>query len=84
MFDMVMCLSSAMDLVSTTLVDHQRRVAFIASGKAARGTQHAAWVWILNGKRITARDPMYLWNPEPGSYDLALEGVVRQIHFTVK
>ncbi len=54
-----------------------QRVAFIASGKTAR-------VWVLNGTRITARDSMHLWNPEPGSYTLALEGAAGQIHFTVR
>ncbi len=32
LFDMVMCLSNAFDLMSPVLVDHHRRVAYIASG----------------------------------------------------
>lgn len=56
-----------------------QRIPFTAGGKA-----DAEFVWELNGQMIRSQDPIYFWNPQPGTYTLKLKGSDSEVEFSVK
>jgi hypothetical protein len=48
------------------------------------GGSRDAYRWTLNGRLMESRDPTLLWDPQPGTYGLSLEGADRAVSFTVR
>ena len=66
-----------------------QRVPFIAGGTPTDNgspiTNHTVpYHWTLNGQTLESSDPTYLWDPQPGSYTLKLQGSNDEIKFNVK
>ena len=67
------------------VTSEMQRIAFIASDIPTYvGTSVHVYIWHLNGQRIESRDPVTLWSPKPGRYELTLDGATGTVHFIVK